>query len=385
MRVALLLPLLLALPAYAQDLDGAIRTAIEGKRYALRRAAATKVAQAGDEAVPPLKAFVAEHDRNSLPLELVDAIARADSIGPAMRGLLREWSGDREFYWRAQALGGLARAADHSDTGRFRAALHDASHLFRIEGARGLLAVSGEKRDVEALHALAGDDPDPRTRLRIALALVAHDDRSAVSQIVDALRGADRKFLDDPWGSRELQEVLRTLRDLGHDFGAAAGPAGPERDAAAKALVTWLGIPDADLSPLADPPEATACDSGIEVRSCRNGDLFLRFSADGTLCVGLSPVKVMRVDQKALTDLRAALVPEVGTAVHGAVICDYLRLRIVVKDDALAHHKCAPGAVPESLAAWLKRLAAVIEKTDAEAASCPLTDRLAQFLPRANK
>lgn len=385
MRKLVALCLIVTGGAYAQDLESAVQTAVEGKRFAMRRAASIRVAQAGDDAVPAIRNWLGLHDRNSLPLELVDAVARSDTGGEAVRALLREWSAERDFYWRAQALGGLARAAEPLDRERFDAAVTDVSHLFRIAGARGLIAL-GDDADRTVVYRLLVD-PDPRTRLRVALALLEAGDRSGVPQIVQAVASAERIFLDDPWGVREANEALRALRTLGHDFTAMLSDDRQQRDAARTALLAWAGdevrsivLDQHDGEPLA------AFDSGVEIRSCSHGDLFLRWTPDARIAIGLDPVVVVHLDRNAFQVLRDELVDEAGVAVHGAVICDYLRVRAVAKADTLVHHKAAPGSVPESLGAWLKRLAALIEKAeDGGSSSHLLSDRLGQFLPRAAK
>ncbi|MGA1523067.1 MAG: hypothetical protein ACO4CZ_03780 [Planctomycetota bacterium] len=89
--------------------DDAVTKAVTHGRYAVRRAAAGKIARPGAEAVTALRRYVEAHGKNSLPLELVDALAQADVRGPALEALLTAWATDRRFFWRSQALGGLAR------------------------------------------------------------------------------------------------------------------------------------------------------------------------------------------------------------------------------------------------------------------------------------
>ncbi|MCC6783519.1 MAG: hypothetical protein IT457_11820 [Planctomycetes bacterium] len=369
-------------PLAAQDLDAAVKNAIEHPRFAMRRAAATRLAQAGDGAIPPLRAYLAERARNVLPLELVDALARGGGSEPTAV-LLREWAGDREFFWRAQALGGLARRAHAEDRTRFREALADPSHLMRIEGARGLLAVAESDADRERVAALLGDE-DPRCRLRVALALFAHGDARGVGEFVAAVEGQDRVFLDDPFGAREAQELVRALRELGHDARAAVGEPGDARDAARAALRAWAREKHGDVV-FDDTAARDAADfvGGLEIRSCRNGDLFLRWTATGRIVVGLAPLHEVPIDAKDFAVLQDTLRACAGVAVHGNVVCDFVRVRATTADGVAIHHKAAPGSVPESLADWLKRTAADLERVGSATSSRLLADRLPQFLLRS--
>ncbi|MGE0143679.1 MAG: HEAT repeat domain-containing protein [Planctomycetota bacterium] len=373
-------------PDFARDLDNAIGH----KRFAVRRAAAGKLAAAGDAAVPTLRSWLAEHDRNDLPLEVIDAIARHEPSGPATRDLLRELAKDREFYWRSHALSGLVRALDPADRARFRAAIDDPAHLFRIEGARGLIGLGFADGDESAVISLVSDH-DPRVRLRVALALFGMGDRRAATEIALAIAGSSRVFLDDPFGAREATEAIRGLRDLGVDVEGLDADDATARSAARARVFHVLGVKQdtldvaASVGSLREPEGMAAVDGGLELRSCVRGDLFLRWTADGRFFEGLGPIREFSVPLEDWAAVRRELSELAGTAVHGVVICDYLRLRAAVKDDTLAHHKCAPRAVPETLAAWLKRLLAILEKDGDGANSQPLADRLTQFVPRAAK
>lgn len=369
----------IGVPLSAQDHESAVRNAFESQRFAMRRAAAAQVARAGDDAIPALRAKLVSDPTVIPPLELVDAIARGGG-GEATTTLLRDWAADRTFAWRAQALGGLARRADPIDHARFREGLADPSHAFRIEAARGLLAVATDDGDREAVAQLLRDD-DPRCRVRVALALLGQNDPRGVTEIVVAIEGQDRRFLDDPWGAREAQECVRALRELDIDASAAVGVPSPERDAARKRLRAWARerLPDVVL-PDAPPPTDADFDGGLEIRSCRNGDVFFRWTNSGRVAFGLSPLREAKLDADGIAALREALAKSPGVAVHGTVICDFLRVRATAADGVDIHHKVAPGALPDSLAEWLKRTAALLEKTEGESTSRLLVDRLPQFV-----
>jgi hypothetical protein len=359
--------------------DDAVAKAVTHGRYAVRRAAAGKLARAGDEAVPAIRRHVAANGRDSLPLELVDALAQADGRGPAIEALLTEWATDRRFYWRSQALAGLARRGVAAARPLFDEALDDPSHLYRIEGARGLLAVaSADDEDVTARVRARLQDADPRVRLRVALMLLERGDGGGAEQIGEAVFGASRVFLDDRWGAREATLAVRELQRIAKlDVAAILGGNADEASAARQVLTAWIG----GAAPSYVAPEVESPDSqplfGVEVRSCRNGDLFLVAWPDGRVTTGLSPQREIKVE--ALEQLAPGSAVD-GIATHGAVICDFVRVYVpsTPGEPPRAHHKAAPGSVPPPVLEWLKMLAASLDETEVGE---PLSVRLGQFAP----
>ena len=362
------------------DLRDAARTAVEHPRYAVRRAAAGKVALAGDAAVPALRALEAEIGRARIPLVLVDAVASSTAGGEALAGLIESWATDVEFYWRAQSLGGLALRAVDRAAPLFRRAIDDPSHLFRIEGARGLLAIGAGDADSLRVRSLLADE-DPRCRLRVALMLLEHGDAAGVGEIVAAVRRAGRRFVDDPWGEREALFALRELRRIrAVDATAAIGSEPTERAAALDALIDFAKTANPLWDDRGDEPEPPPTIGGLEVRSCRHGDAFVRWTADGSAVIGLSPFRTVGLDGERFAALQRQLTELGGVATHGEIVCDYVRLLAPAAGagDADVHHKAAPRAVPEAFADWLKALAAALD----EAGSAAVTaGRLEQFVP----
>lgn len=373
----------------ATDWRAAVEKAVAHSRYAVRRAAAGEIARAGDAAVDAIRAHAEQHGDETLPLTLVDAIARSDAGGPATEALLFAWARNREFYWRAQALDGLARRAERGDLiPVFHAAIGDPAWLYRVAGARGLMAV-GDPPHREIAANLLGDD-DPRVRLRIGLLLLEQGDPRAPGVVLHAF-GRDAHFLDDPWGKREEQFALGEVRRItGRDFDLAATDAAA-RDAARREFLTFTGA-DAAAVEAARAASGEAVDAvvGIEVRSCRNGDLFVRADATGRVWTGLDPLREVALDEGGRARTRKLLgrVAIPGTAVHGNVVCDYIRVFV---RDPLSHHKAAPGALPAALELWLKEIVATLEEDAAEArtgageaVAAAIAGRLGQFTTRSD-
>lgn len=374
----------LATAAAAQDVGGTdwtakVKSAIENPRYAVQRAASNEIGRGGDAAVPAVRAYADEHGKDALPMLLVDAIAQARAGSEATTALLRAWAVDRTFNWRAQALTGLALRESAADAELFHAALADASHLFRVAGAKGVYALSkrGEQGWDDARAVL--DDPDPRARVMFALFLWERRELSARATLVRAVAD-DRAFLDDDWGRRYAVQAVRALAGPAQtDFGykATESLAG-NRDAIAK-MAKWAEIE----VPLLREREAIEDLGGVEFRSCRHGDLFVRWSAD-QVDFDLDRGRRAALDAQALASLTTAL--ESAAKVHtsprevlGKVVCDYVQ--ITVRQPARVW-KVAPGALSAELASVLDALRQVLRTNQAAALAQEIDARLPQFAER---
>ncbi len=361
----------------ADPFDDAVTKAVTHGRYAVRRAAAGKIARAGDDAVPAIRRYVDAHGPNPLPLELVDALAQADTRGAALEAMLTGWATDRKFYWRSQALGGLARRGVAAARPLFEAALDDPSHLFRIEGARGLLSVAAaDDEDTKARVRALLRDADPRVRLRVALMLLERGDGGGAAQIGEAVFGAERTFLDDRWGAREAMLAVRELdRIAGLDVTAILGDDADAASSARNVLEAWVQGAEPDFRAPEPTQPGVPPLFGVEVRSCRNGDLFLAVWPDGRVTEGLSPLRETQAEAPA----RLVPGPDLdGIGTHGSVICDFIRVYVpsTPGEPARAHHKAAPGAVPGPVLDWLKMLAGSLDESGVGE---PLVVRLGRF------
>ncbi len=365
--------------ASAEDWPKVVRTAVEHPRFALRRAAAGRIARAGDAAIPALRDYMQQQGARPVPLELVDAIGGAERLGPETRLLLDSWARDPSFYWRSQALDGLARHPTESTRVLCEAALRDPSYLYRIAGARGLVSSPLKPQRGEVAGLL--DDPDPRARLRVALMLLEQHDDAGLAEIVAAFDRIDATFLDDSWGRREVMFAVRELQRIAkQDFGKALSDDQGDRTEARKALIAWAESLDPKLERLPAPEAVPAASGGIEVRSCQNGDLYLRWTSDGTVVEGLAPTHTASIDPADLATLTSQLGPLAGRKVHGHVICDYLRVFVPKADGhEEVHHKVAPDALPEPLAEWLKAFGRALEKGGSVNLERELEARLSQF------
>ncbi|MCA8954402.1 MAG: hypothetical protein KDE27_33155 [Planctomycetes bacterium] len=364
--LAIAAPLLALLPI-GQDPQGgewaeAVDKAANARHYGVRLATARKIAAAGAEPVPAIEAWSTAHGRNALPATLVDTIAQQDGTAPAVVDLLLRWANDREFYWRTYAFYGLAHRAaalpDRRDrlVELFRAHRDDPAWLVATYARFGLVELQAGD------DATANPHEDPRIATKLAALLLENDHDTPLQPLIDALAD-ERTFLGDPWGQRRAADAHRALKAaLGDDH-----PGGNEDKVAAITAVR-TALEQRFGSELDQPAllqdAAVEITGGIEVLSCRNGDLFVEWTADGRIFAGIDArfvVALPTATWQELSQKRAALA--LGGEL-GVVVCDKMRLKW---SEPELHVNVAPASLPTAAADWLLELAnalAAADKTD---------------------
>lgn len=389
--------------ATEQDWGKHVERACSSPRYGIRLAAAKKVAQGGDAAIPFVRAWIDKHGVDAMPVALVEAIADDGGDGAAVVDTLRAWASDRDFYWRAQALRGLAIRGNKDETLRaklaplFAAHVDDPAWLMRTF-ARWAADDPSHDFDVETAQGEAVRAPETDPRARTMLAALRGDARELFAALGDA-----RTFLGDPWGKRRASEAIATLKKLlGTDGGYrvddnAAGASLPDaaragslvgaeadRWAATQRLAQAIADKDGGGKPEAraeTDPRLTFL-GGIELLSCKNGDLFLCWTADGLVQGGASPDCPIstQIAPSAWGPLLRTSTTATLPAQNGVVVCD--KVRIQLRPD-LAQAVVAPASLPEPMAEWLKQLAAAIEESAQKPLADALRQRLEQFVAPA--
>lgn len=343
--------------------------ACTASRFGIRIAAARKVAAGGDAAVPAIRAFAKRHGRNDIPSSLVDALADA-TPAPAVQELLVEWSSDPDFYWRSTALRGLALRRDASQRSLFERHLDDPAWLSRTHARFGLQLLDPRRE--------AGDDADPRARVRLARLLLEQGQVPDLQPLIDALAD-DRTFLGDPWGARLGMESNKALqRWLGDDYPTVDPddkPGSIERIRAAAA--NRSGQPLRAPAPLID--HANGVVGGIELLSCKSGDRFVRWDADGTVYFGIDAGRTVQLPADAWAGLSTKPTPLALASDCGVVVCDSLRIRL---DKPQTHVKVAPASLPDDATNWLKQLADALEEQSAADLAAELRRGIDQFAAR---
>jgi hypothetical protein len=361
-----------------------VAKAIGSPRLAIRIAAGRKVAAAGDAAVPALRGHAEKAGANSIPLTLVEALVEGGSDGPEMCLLLREWARDREFFWRAQALRGLAIRASTSrteDVELFRSALRDPAWLARANAALGLARTQAADEAGEPAWAVLLEDADPRVVSRAAaLVLPMAPEQAVLQALVDAL-GDGRTFLGDPWGNRRCTEALAALRQWAADTSLEPRKFTPQTQLTwtpgagltgnRAAIDTVIGLAKRRMgTQLREPVELRdgdrVVDGGIEVSSCRNG--FVVAGIDGS--------RAVKLDGAAWQQLRGRIEGTQLPSESGTVVCDRMR---IARIGTRTQHAVAPATLPAADAAWVRELAAALARAGAADLAAALEDRLLQF------
>jgi hypothetical protein len=353
-----------------------IEKAHKHRRMMLRRAAARKVAAAGDAAIVAVRAFEKENGRQTISLDFVTAYGRVASSGEATLALLEEWARDHDFYWRSQALEALANRRLKRFEKLFAARLTDPAYLTRIQAARGLfrLGLRGDR----VLGLLR--DTDPRVRLRVAICLTREKDDLGLPTLVESMR-QDAKFLDYAWGPLGANTAFKTLQKVaGTEFGYAVGES-PEKNHEAIAQFEKFAherLGSKWVDPVRAFHDGAKYRGGTAIRSCRNGDLFVRFSDDRRIVFGLEARETVRLPAAAWTKLWNNA-PGEGKGVRGKVICDYLR---VMCKNPTVDEKFPPGAMSKKSSDWLLALSVALEKNGGQDLARQIEARLPQFSVR---
>ncbi|HIE70466.1 MAG TPA: hypothetical protein EYP98_09955 [Planctomycetes bacterium] len=369
-----------------------VKNACEARRYGTRLAAARRVATAGAAAVPAIKAYSHKKGRNAVPISLVDLIANSKTTSPETVVLLQAWAEDLDFYWRSSALRGLAlRAQDGSkatagdnvatakQTLLFDKYRDDPAWKMRTNARLGLAIINAEGTGADKVFALA--EADPRARVRRTPPL---------QPLIDALAD-QRTFLGIPWGARLGLESSKALNVwLGADFPELVGGDYGKSIAAILAAAKRksgqeLTEPKAKVDQESVNQESVNQESvdqgsvvigGFAIASCKYGDQFVQWQADGTLKFGIDGARTAKLPTgqwQELLQQRTVLALEKNV---GVVVCDKMQVVLV---DPKTRIDVAPGSLPSAASEWLKRLALTLEEANETELSANLRRGFSQF------
>lgn len=367
----------------ATDWAKEVERACTASRYGLRLAAGRKVAAAGAAAVPAIRAYEQQVGRAKIPANLVEAVADATPLDAPVVALLLDWATDRDFYWRGQAMRGLAsrapllpdRAAEFARL--FAQHGDDPAWLTRVHARFGLALLGGQAAVAEQF---AREESDPRARPRLAALLLAKGVVPPLQPLLDAL-GEERTFLGNPWGRFLAEEAHKALRSwLGEAHPKADGAPFDSKEQALELLTAAVRTKSgqAVTVPTIRSDGDEVFTGGFEILSCKFGDRFVRWTDAGELHYGLTGGKRYTLTADAWQPVWQKRTTLPLAASHGEVVCDSLQL---VWQEPAVRAKIAPQALPEPVAEWLKQLVALLEESDAELAAT-LRVGVGQFAPR---
>jgi hypothetical protein len=304
-----------AAPAEESELDRLLRLAREASPV-VRPQAARRLVDRGAEAAERVRAEAGGTPEGyaALGQDLLELLGELDDA--ELRADLWEAFGDRDFPWRPSVARTLAKTARGGEAERFRAALGDPVATVRAAALVGL-ATLDHRAALDAVRARLAD-PDDRVRREAAVLVDRWGDASTLWWLVEDLQRTDRFFDLDTGRLARFESLRRLAPRLDGDLGFAPErtPSDPDNAAALEriaARVTELAGEPPELPRVARAGGAdVAAVLGLEVRSCRRGEHYLRWGADGTLWVGTG--NATRIALDAATG--AALTREAGAALR---------------------------------------------------------------------
>ncbi len=319
---------------------------------------------------------------------ILEALGAARSA--ELRALLWSTLQQADFPWRPSSARALAERPKASEAARFVPLLSDALGEVRAAAAEGLMRSHGPLPPLRQ----ALEDEDERVRRAAAVALVRAGDRRPLWLLAEELVREDRWF-ERPSGQAARILAARALERLGvdlHDLDPSAEPATPASRAAHAALAADLTAelgPRPVLLPQQRAGSSRPARLGLELRSCREGELWLRWTAGDQLLVGQgNPVALdLPAGTTArLEELLANGLEAIGTQrMFGTPGCDLEQLLLRgARSETLLLVKGpepVPGLRPEALSrAWSALAASLPEETGLDGTDPRLQDLRARAL-----
>jgi hypothetical protein len=377
--VAIASPLLAFWPGqdpvdWAKDVERACTS----QRYGLRLAAARKLATGGPDAVPAIREFMQKNGPNAVPAALVEAIGDQMALEAVVLELLIEWAQNPDFYWRAQAMRGIAQRATKlpgfaKELRAIFARYHDdPAWLMRTHARFGSMVLDG------AVTVPGSPETDPRAVVKLTTLLLAQGNVPPLQPLFEALAD-ERTFLGDPWGQRCAQAAHQALKNwLGDAHPLPEGGSFADKQTAIEQLLAAASAKSGQQlhtpAPAVDPTSPFA--GGIEILSCKSGDLFVRWTEDGVVHAGLDAVLSVRLPADVWARLSQQRAQQRLDGNLGVVICDAMRLSWT---EPKVHVKVAPSSLPAATANWLLDLSQALDIAGQPRLAAALSTGLKQF------
>lgn len=312
-------------PTEAETIDRHIRFARTGSAR-IRPQAAMRLVRSHKDAAADRLTEVAGDTPDELALlgtALIEVLGMFENEG--LRSKLWPALEDPDFPWRPAAARSLAFDPEDSEWDRLKLYVDDPIAPVRVAALDGLfrLTVDGdptakrteeelaehEERAFEFLNIAADrlDDPNDNVRRRAAILLDARGHGRALLWLVEDLARVDT-FFERPSGMMARSNAARDLADRGIELGGYVPmfpPSGGEQNNSealaaiesavrerARAMTKKLPEDERDLVPSELPEVARAVPPvegaviGLELKSCRRGEFFLRWTEGDELIVG---------------------------------------------------------------------------------------------------
>lgn len=278
----------------------------------------------------------------ALGADLVEVLARFDDA--ELRELAWRATGDPDFPWRPSAARSLASTPAEGERERFEGLLEDPLPAVRV-AALSAFAASRDMATVELLRRSL-EDEDGRVRRAAAFEIADRGVGWATLWLIEELERTDRWF-EIETGRVARFEAARLLQRLGMELGEydpAASPLEPSNAAAVDALRSRVET-SLEREPPSIPAVARAEDIappgriGLELRSCRKGELFFQWGPGDFLYVGRGRPRELRLPAGTVARLEAiaadSLVALGEARLFGQPGCDLESVRVVGAEGAL--------------------------------------------------
>ena len=323
----------------AAKIDQMIDLARAG-RVMIRPQAAERLVGFGAPAAERLLEEAGDTQRQlaSLGKDLIKILGRFDQ--PRLRAKLWGAIDDRDFPWRPSAAQGLGATAQADEIERFAELLNDPLAAVRQAAvlAYETLDARGHASQLRSLLA----DPNDRVRRAVASCLFDWGQADAIYWLAEELARSDRYF-DLQTARLARVEAFAALHSrLGEDFGYRLDePVDSDANVAARAgLGQALGaLVDRrpELPAVARAGAETPGDRiGLELRSCRRGEFFLRWNENDRLYVGSGSAVEVALEPGTVAKLMARAAEQVDALGNdrffGAPGCDLEQLHWQASD-----------------------------------------------------
>jgi HEAT repeat protein len=342
----------------------------------------------GSEALPALERFIARRTHLALAPLVVEWLGEVPEDGA--RAILAKALADRRFPWRPQAARSLAKGARPAEVGILLGLAKDALPAVREPAlaALGDLAMREPSLRAQALPALEAGLADPlfEPRLAAAEALMKLGEKTPLPILLEAL-GVERRYFDLDFGvlaRRRSWDAVKPLAGADVPYDPASGRA--QNASAIAEVARRLGVKADVRAPLA--PDVEDAVFGIEVRSCRSGDQWIRITSGGELVLGHYDLERKKLDPARAAELlklvRSVNGPQsresrlLPGAFFGRPGCDFEKW-YVPEETALVRLNVGLEGRPEALQALHDAIGAALEAAWGAGARHDFDDRAAPF------
>jgi len=366
--------------------DGLLDKANSANPYISVRATEA-LAKFGMEAWGAVERFVERRTLYALSPQVVTWLGTLND--PRPRALLIRCLKDSEFPWRPFAVRAMAQPRSANEAVQWMPFLTDALPAVRESVILGLGAFARSPGCImrkPLIDDLAGRLADEAFEPRLAAAevLTALDDPRGVAMLLAAL-GCTRKWFDVDYGELARRRAWTALQYF--DIAAPFNPSLPAaqtvdvRQSIHRALEIKTG--KAITLPPPFEPDPVNVIYGLEVRSCRRGDAYIRLLADGRLVLGHYDLRTVKLPEPLFASLRKELEALRGTPdspFFGMGGCDY-ECHFLPDEPGMRRFMVGLSGRPVGGRRLVELLGSALDATVGESEGDAFRDRSAPFGP----